>query len=87
MLRLHQTVLPDPSWGHTRVTPQRIRKVRLIIEPDLQRHIFRRYPERHYEITEGECAQEDLVPGKDKYGNDIFVPSAQNADGSVRAVK
>jgi hypothetical protein len=27
------------------------------------------------------------VPGKDKYGNDIFVPSAQNADGSVRAVK
>jgi hypothetical protein len=49
--------------------------------------IFRRYPERHYEITEGECAQEDLVPGKDKYGNDIFVPNAQNPDGSVRAVK
>ncbi len=47
--------------------------------------LFRRYPERHYEITEGECAQEDLVPGKDKYGNDIFVPNAQNPDGSVRA--
>ena len=49
--------------------------------------LFRRYPERHYEITEGECQQEDLVPGKDKYGNDIFVLHPQNADGSVRAVK
>ena len=49
--------------------------------------LFRRYPERHYEITEGECEQEDLVPGKDKYGNDIFVPNAQNADGSVRGGK
>jgi hypothetical protein len=49
--------------------------------------IFRRYPERHYEITEGECAQEDLTAGKDKFGNDIFVPNAQNPDGSVRAVK
>ncbi len=49
--------------------------------------LFRRYPERHYEITEGECAQEDLVPGKDKYGNDIFVPNAQNPDGSVRATQ
>jgi hypothetical protein len=49
--------------------------------------IFRRYPERHYEITEGECQQEDLVPGKDAYGNDIFVSHPQNPDGSVRAVK
>jgi hypothetical protein len=49
--------------------------------------IFRRYPERHYEITEGECAQEDLTAGKDPFGNDIFVPNAQNPDGSVRAVK
>ncbi|WMT72671.1 hypothetical protein [Bradyrhizobium sp. Ash2021] len=49
--------------------------------------IFRRYPERHYEITEGECAQEDLVAGKDQLGNDIFVLNPQNPDGSVRAVK
>jgi hypothetical protein len=49
--------------------------------------IFRRYPERHYEITEGECAQEDLTAGKDRFGNDIFVPNTQNPDGSVRAVK
>ena len=49
--------------------------------------IFRRYPERHYEITEGECVQEDLTAGKDQFGNDIFVPNAQNPDGSVRAVK
>jgi hypothetical protein len=49
--------------------------------------IFRRYPDRHYEITEGECEQEDLIPGKDAFGNDIFVPHAQNPDGSVRTVK
>ncbi len=49
--------------------------------------IFRRYPDRHYEIIEGECEQEDLVPGKDQYGNDIFVQQPQNPDGSVRAVK
>ncbi len=45
--------------------------------------IFRRYPDRHYEIVEGECEQEDLVPGKDQYGNDIFVSHPQNPDGSV----
>jgi hypothetical protein len=28
--------------------------------------------------------QEDLVPGKDEFGNDIFVPHVQNPDGSVR---
>ncbi len=49
--------------------------------------IFRRYPERHYEITEGECMQEDLTEGKDQFGNAIFVPNPQNSDGSVRAVK
>jgi hypothetical protein len=49
--------------------------------------IFRRYPERHYEIIEGECQQEDLVPGKDAFGNDIFVPKPQNPDGSVRTSK
>jgi hypothetical protein len=49
--------------------------------------IFRRYPERHYEITEGECEQEDLIPGKDQYGNDIFVPNAQGPYGSVHTVK
>ena len=49
--------------------------------------LFRRYPDRHYEIIEGECVQEELVPGKDGHGNDIFVPRPQNPDGSVRAVK
>ncbi len=49
--------------------------------------IFRRYPERHYEITEGECEQEDLIPGKDAFGNDIFVSHPQNSDGSVRTAK
>ena len=49
--------------------------------------IYRRYPERHYEVTEGECAQEDLSAGKDRFGNDIFILNEQNPDGSVRAVK
>ena len=49
--------------------------------------VFHRYPDRHYEIVEGECVQEGLVPGKDDYGNDIFVPNPQNPDGSVRTVK
>ena len=49
--------------------------------------IFRRYPDRHYEIIEGECEQEDLVPGKDQYGNNIFVSHPQNPDGSVSTAK
>jgi len=49
--------------------------------------IFRRYPDRHYEITEGECEQEDLLPGKDQYGNDIFVRNPQGAYGTVHTVK
>ena len=49
--------------------------------------IFRRYPERHFEITEGECAQEDLTPGKDQYGNDIFLPNPQGPYGSVHTIK
>jgi len=49
--------------------------------------IFRRYPERHYEITEGECAQEDLSAGKDEFGNDIFIPAPQGPYGSVHVVK
>jgi hypothetical protein len=49
--------------------------------------IYRRYPERHYEITEGECVQEDLTEGKDSFGNAVFVPHPQRSDGSVRAVK
>jgi hypothetical protein len=49
--------------------------------------IFRRYPERHYEVTEGECEQEDLIPGKDEFGNDIFVANPQGQYGSVHTVK
>lgn len=45
--------------------------------------IFRRYPDRHYEITEGECEQEDLRPDKDQSGNDIFVSNPQGAYGTV----
>jgi hypothetical protein len=45
--------------------------------------IFRRYPERHYEITEGECEQEDLLPGKDPFGNDIYVRNPQGQYGTV----
>jgi hypothetical protein len=49
--------------------------------------IFRRYPERHFEITEGECVQEDLKQAKDQFGNAVFVPNPQRPDGSVSPVK
>jgi hypothetical protein len=49
--------------------------------------VFRRYPERHYEITEGECAEEDLQPAKDAFGNDIFIPAPQGPYGSVHIAK
>jgi hypothetical protein len=49
--------------------------------------IFRSYPERHYEIIEGECAQEDLHAGKDEFGNDIYVPAPQGPYGSVHVAK
>jgi hypothetical protein len=45
--------------------------------------IFRRYPERRYEIIEGECEQEDLLPGKDQFGNDTYVPNPQGEYGTV----
>jgi len=46
--------------------------------------LFRRYPERHYEIVEGECVQEDLAEGMDAYGNAIFVPHPQNPNGTAQ---
>jgi hypothetical protein len=49
--------------------------------------IFRRYPDRHYEITEGECVQEDLRPAKDPNGHDIFVSAPQGEYGTVHTVK
>jgi hypothetical protein len=49
--------------------------------------IFRRYPDRHYEIAEGECEQEDLLPGKDEHGNDIYIPNAQGPYGTVHTEK
>jgi hypothetical protein len=49
--------------------------------------IFRRYPERHYEITEGECVQEDLKEGTDKFGNAVYLPNPQRPDGSVGPAK
>jgi len=49
--------------------------------------MFRRYPERHYEITEGECVQEDLLPSRDAFGNDIFIPNPQGQYGTVHTIK
>ena len=48
---------------------------------------FRRYPDRHYEVTEGECVQEDLLPSKDAFGNDIFIPNPQGQYGTVHTIK
>jgi hypothetical protein len=60
---------------------------KVLTGPWKTKRIFRRYPDRHYEITEGECEQEDLVPEKDQFGDDIFVSHPQNPDGSVRTAK
>jgi hypothetical protein len=49
--------------------------------------IFRRYPDRHFEIIEGECVQEQLTEGTDQFGNAIFIPNPQSPDGSVRPAK
>ena len=56
---------------------------KILTAPWKTTRMFHRYPDRHYEVIEGECEQEDLVPGKDQYGNDIFVSHPQNPDGSV----
>jgi hypothetical protein len=60
---------------------------KVLTSPWKTTRLFRRYPDRHFEIVEGECQQEFLVPGKDANGNDVFLPHPQNADGSVRARK
>ena len=49
--------------------------------------LYLRYPERHFDIVEGECVQEELAEGTDEFGNAIFVSVPQRADGAVRAVK
>lgn len=79
--RLH-LAKPDMLHDELEITAPKV-----LSAPWKTTRIFRRYPERHYEITEGQCQQEDLVPGKDQFGNDIFVANPQNPDGSVRAVK
>jgi hypothetical protein len=73
---------PDVMADELQITAPKV-----LTRPWKTTRLFRRYPQRHYEIVEGECVQEELVPAKDKFGNDIFVPNPQNADGSVRPVK
>jgi transposase len=75
------------------LSPRIVRVISDLAEPKVltapwkTTRIFRRYPDRHYGIIEGECEQEDLVPGKDEYGNDIFVSHPQRPDGSVSTTK
>ena len=79
--RLH---LAKPNELHDEME---ITAPKVLTAPWKTTRIFHRYPDRHYEIIEGECEQEDLVPGKDEYGNDIFVSHPQRPDGSVSTVK
>ena len=79
--RLH-LAKPDVLYDDLEITAPRV-----LSESWKTTRIFRRYPERHYEVTEGECAQEDLTAGKDQFGNDIFVPNPQGPYGSVHTVK
>jgi hypothetical protein len=79
--RLH-LAKPDVLHDDLEITAPKV-----LTAPWKTTRIFRRYPDRHYEIIEGECEQEDLVPGKDAHGNDIFVSHPQNPDGSVSTAK
>jgi hypothetical protein len=79
--RLH-LAKPDVLYDDLEITAPKV-----LSESWKTTRIFRRFPERHYEITEGECEQEDLIPGKDQFGNDVFVPNAQGPYGSVHTVK
>jgi hypothetical protein len=79
--RLH-LAKPDVLYDDLEITAPHV-----LSAPWKTTRIFRRYPERHYEVTEGECVQEDLVPGKDQFGNDIYVPNPQGPYGSVHTVK
>jgi hypothetical protein len=60
---------------------------KVLAKPWTTTRLFKRYPDRPFEITEGECVQEDLTAGTDSFGNAIFVPNPQNPDGSVRPVQ
>jgi hypothetical protein len=79
--RIH-LVKPDVLADDLEITAPKI-----LTGPWKTTRLFRRYPERHYEVVEGECAQGDLLPGKDSFGNDIFVPNPRGPDGSVRPAK
>jgi hypothetical protein len=49
--------------------------------------IYRRYPERHYEVTEGICVQGELKETTDQFGNAIYVPDPQRPDGAVKGAQ
>jgi hypothetical protein len=44
--------------------------------------IFFRQRARKYDIVEGVCLEGYHAPGKDKYGNDIFVPIKHDVGGN-----
>jgi len=79
--RIHLTK-PDVLQDDLEITAPNV-----LTAPWKTSRIFHRYPKRHYEITEGECVQEDLLPGKDAFGNDIFIPNPQGAYGTVHTLK
>lgn len=76
--------LAEPNVMHDELT---VTAPNVLTEPWKTTRIFRRYPDRNYEITEGQCEQENLVPGKDEHGNDIFVSNPQGPYGTVPAAK
>ncbi len=47
--------------------------------------LFKRFRGEQFDIVEGQCVEGMNTPGKDANGHDVFLPLAQNADGSIRA--
>ena len=76
--------LAEPNVMHDELT---VTAPNVLTAPWKTTRIFRRYPDRNYEITEGQCEQENLVPGKDEHGNDIFVSNPQGPYGTVPTAK
>ncbi|HMA49825.1 MAG TPA: hypothetical protein VKP60_08740 [Magnetospirillaceae bacterium] len=76
--RLH-LAKPDLLYDDLEITAPKV-----LSSPWKTTRIFHRYRNRPFEITEGECVQEELAEGTDSYGNAIFVSHPQNPDGSVR---
>lgn len=58
---------------------------KVISKPWKTKRLFKRFRGQQFDIVEGQCVEGQFTPGKDNKGHDVFIPIAQNPDGSIRA--